>query len=134
MLSSPPAAESTVKTTVPENLEEKKEQTIVSEVKSVTEPVSTLSVNTSSDIDIGGVDTSLAKLEARCKRFGIPFDPSKYINKEAKPTNQQASSEVYNSRLIDDVVSAEIAGTQKAICCSLDYCFKTGKTIKSSRK
>ena len=125
MLSSPPAAESTVKTTVPENLEEKKEQTIVSEVKSV---------NTSSDIDIGGVDTSLAKLEARCKRFGIPFDPSKYINKEAKPTKQQASSEVYNSRLIDDVVSAEIAGTQKAICCSLDYCFKTGKTIKSSRK
>ena len=76
-------------------MEEKKEEAIVSEVKSVTEPVSTPSVNTSSDIEIGGVDTSLAKLEARCKRFGIPFDPSKYVNKEARPTKQQSPSEVY---------------------------------------
>ena len=27
------------------------------------------------------VDTSLAVLEARCKRFGIPFDPSKYTKR-----------------------------------------------------
>ena len=46
----------------------------------------------------GGVETDLATLEKRCKRFGIPFDPSKYVqtNKrnQVKRTRNEANVEV----------------------------------------
>lgn len=36
------------------------------------------------------VDTSLAVLEARCKRFGIPFDPSKYTKRaNSRPSKSE---------------------------------------------
>lgn len=39
------------------------------------------------------VDTSLAVLEARCKRFGIPFDPSKYTKRtNARPSKSEVWS------------------------------------------
>lgn len=41
------------------------------------------------------VDTSLAVLEARCKRFGIPFDPSKYTK---RANSRPSKSEVCGGR------------------------------------
>ena len=45
--------------------------------ESVPVPVSTPEQKPEKEI-VNDVDTSLAILEARCKRFGIPFDPEKH--------------------------------------------------------
>ena len=45
--------------------------------ESVPVPVSTPEQKPEKEI-VNDVDTSLAILEARCKRFGIPFDPDKH--------------------------------------------------------
>ena len=40
------------------------------------------------------VDTSLAVLEARCKRFGIPFDPSKYTKRaNSRPSKSEVGDQ-----------------------------------------
>lgn len=63
----------------PQQTEEPKPQQIPQESK----PQQTA---TSTD----AVDTSLAVLEARCKRFGIPFDPSKYTKRaNSRPSKSE---------------------------------------------
>lgn len=67
----------------PQQTEEPKPQQIPQESK----PQQTA---TSTD----AVDTSLAVLEARCKRFGIPFDPSKYTKRaNSRPSKSEVGDQ-----------------------------------------
>lgn len=48
---------------------------------------------------VNDVDTSLAVLEARCKRFGLPFDPAKYRSKAQTPAKSQPQQNNVSGKL-----------------------------------
>ena len=59
------------------------------------------------------VDTSLAVLEARCKRFGIPFDPSKYTK---RANSRPSKSEVGDQGKRSSVARATAGDATEAVC------------------
>ncbi|CBK25483.2 uncharacterized protein [Blastocystis hominis] len=68
--------------------------------ESVPVPVSTPEQKPEKEI-VNDVDTSLAILEARCKRFGIPFDPEKHRPKAQTVQAPQRQQNNYSQKLLE---------------------------------